>query len=133
MRFGERLAHERWVPWAGQYINFELLKRKIKECTRAADAHDLEEGKDEFEREFDAEIEKVLPYRGWGRLMPCLQAPRMPCCTCPASHHQHACSSCTCACSCHATGGNRACLPRMLAVGRCACSRALMRMHAHRC
>jgi hypothetical protein len=59
MRFGERLARERWIPWAGHYINFELLKRKIKECVRAADARDLEEGKDEFEKELDGEIEKA--------------------------------------------------------------------------
>ena len=74
MRFGERLARERWVPWAGQYINFELLKRKIKECTQAADAGDLEEGRNEFERDLDAEIEKVLLSCGWDRLSPALQS-----------------------------------------------------------
>lgn len=59
MRFGERLARERWVPWATQYINFELLKRKIKECKNSGDARDLEEAKVEFQRELDAEITKV--------------------------------------------------------------------------
>ena len=59
MRFGERLARERWIPWATHYINFELLKRKIKECKTAADAHDLEEARAEFQRELDAEITKV--------------------------------------------------------------------------
>ncbi len=59
MRFGERLARERWVPWAAQYFNYELLKRKMKAVMVAQDDQGREDCKEDFAKSLDAEIEKV--------------------------------------------------------------------------
>ena len=64
VNFGTRLARERWAPWSADYINYDLLKRKIKEILDAR----LEGGqrqdsetplKDIFIGLFDEEVEKA--------------------------------------------------------------------------
>ena len=59
MRFGERLARERWVPWAANYFNYELLKRKLKAVMAAQEGQEREDCKEDFAKALDAEIEKV--------------------------------------------------------------------------
>jgi SPX domain protein involved in polyphosphate accumulation len=59
MRFGQRIAKERWLPWALQYINYELLKQNIKAVLQAPEGVAVQARKDEFARTLDAEIEKV--------------------------------------------------------------------------
>ena len=64
VNFGTRLARERWAPWSADYINYDFLKRKIKEILDAR----LEGGqrqeaetalKDIFIGLFDEEVEKA--------------------------------------------------------------------------
>ncbi|KAK9838252.1 hypothetical protein WJX81_000293 [Elliptochloris bilobata] len=67
VNFGMRLAREKWAPWAGEYIDYDLLKRKIQEIldARAEGGHRLAaEGalKDVFIGLFDEEVEKVLQF-----------------------------------------------------------------------
>ncbi|BDA46399.1 SPX domain-containing membrane protein At1g63010 [Coccomyxa sp. Obi] len=62
MRFGERLARERWMPWAVHYFNYELLKRKMKAVMAAQEEQDREECKDDFAKALDTEIEKVIAF-----------------------------------------------------------------------
>ena len=64
VNFGVRLAREKWAPWSAEYINYELLKRKIKEIIdgRAeVGQQSAAEGplKDIFIGLFDEEVEKV--------------------------------------------------------------------------
>ncbi|KAK9906755.1 hypothetical protein WJX75_007454 [Coccomyxa subellipsoidea] len=62
MRFGERLARERWVPWAANYFNYELLKRKLKAVMAAQEGQEREDCKEDFAKALDAEIEKVIAF-----------------------------------------------------------------------
>jgi len=45
VNFGTRLSREKWGPWSAEYIDYDLLKRKIKDI---------------FIGIFDEEVEKVL-------------------------------------------------------------------------
>ncbi len=64
VNFGMRLAREKWGPWSAEYIDYELLKRKIKEIIDAraeGGQQPAAEGslKDIFIGLFDEEVEKV--------------------------------------------------------------------------
>ncbi len=75
MRFGERLARERWMPWAVHYFNYELLKRKMKAVMAAQEEQEREERKEDFAKALDTEIEKViylLPFHACNSNIPLL-------------------------------------------------------------
>lgn len=64
VNFGTRLARERWAPWSAEYINYDLLKRKIKEIQDARSEGGQRQAaeialKDIFIGLFDEEVEKV--------------------------------------------------------------------------
>ncbi len=64
VNFGTRLSREKWGPWSAEYIDYDLLKRKIKDIleARAEGGQRLAaEGalKDIFIGIFDEEVEKV--------------------------------------------------------------------------
>ena len=73
VRFEERMERERWDPWATEYLDYALLKRRVKEA-----AAYKESGRKElvaaltnvFQGLFDNEVEKV-------RLLQARQAPRL--------------------------------------------------------
>ena len=38
VRFEARMERERWEPWAGEYLDYALLKRRIKDASIYRDA-----------------------------------------------------------------------------------------------
>jgi hypothetical protein len=65
VNFGTRLSREKWGPWSAEYIDYDLLKRKIKDILEAraeGGQRSAAEGalKDIFIGIFDEEVEKVL-------------------------------------------------------------------------
>ena len=64
VQFEARLERERWDPWADQYLDYSLLKRRIKDAAKHS-----EEARKEliaaltnvFQGLFDNEVEKASP------------------------------------------------------------------------
>lgn len=60
MRFGERIIKERWMPWATQYVNYQLLKQKIKAIQQSPEGQQYIDSKEDFQIALEREIEKAI-------------------------------------------------------------------------
>ena len=59
VHFGQRIARERWAPWLPHYLDYELLKRKLKAIQNASEQSEKDEAIEDFQHTLDREIEKV--------------------------------------------------------------------------
>jgi SPX domain protein involved in polyphosphate accumulation len=59
VHFGQRIARERWAPWLQHYLDYELLKRKLKAIQIASEQSEKDEAIEAFQHTLDREIEKV--------------------------------------------------------------------------